>query len=103
MGNFAIYMVYALMSSGHLPLMMPILLLGILGEGLVARVAWAEGRLEADEVRNVAAPAVKLAQLLSLVVHLASAAADTCTLVIASTYFLVLIMTRRSGTRGFPA
>ena len=41
-GNFGIYMAYALVSSGHLPLMNFILLLAFLGEGLVARVAWAE-------------------------------------------------------------
>ena len=42
LGNFAISMAYALASSGHLPLMMPMLLLVCLAEGLVARVAWAE-------------------------------------------------------------
>ena len=35
LGNLAIYMAYAIMSSGHLPLMMPMLLLTFLAEGLV--------------------------------------------------------------------
>ena len=41
-GNLGIYMAYMLVSSGHLPLMNLILLLAALGEGLVARVAWAQ-------------------------------------------------------------
>ena len=44
LGNLANYMAYAMVSSGHLPLMMPMLLLAFLVDGLVARVAWAEGR-----------------------------------------------------------
>ena len=35
LGNFAIYMAYAMVSSGHLPLMMPMLLLSFLAEGSV--------------------------------------------------------------------
>ena len=35
LGNFGIYMAYAMVSSGHLPLMMPVLLLSFLAEGLV--------------------------------------------------------------------
>ena len=65
---------YAIMSSGHLPLMMPVLLLALLGEGLVARVAWTEKGLKAAGVQSIAAPAVKMTRLLSLMVHLASAA-----------------------------
>ena len=40
-------------SSGHLPLMMPILLLVFLVDGLVARVAWAVGHLKAASTTNV--------------------------------------------------
>ena len=43
LGSFAIHMAYAMVSSGHLPLMMPMLLLGFFAEGLVARAAWADG------------------------------------------------------------
>ena len=35
LGNFAIYMAYAMVSSGHLPLMMPMLLLAGLSAGQV--------------------------------------------------------------------
>ena len=55
LGNFAIDMVYAMVSSGHLPLMMPMLLVAFLAEGLVVRVAWAERRLKAVCLRNVGA------------------------------------------------
>ena len=33
LGNFAVYMAYAMVSAGHLPLMMPVLLLAFLAEG----------------------------------------------------------------------
>ena len=75
-GNFGIYVAYALVSSGHLPLMNFVLLLACLGEGLVARVAWVEKCLKPTYVKDVAAPVVKMARLLSLVVHLASVAGD---------------------------
>ena len=55
LGNFAIYMAYAMVSSGHLPLMMPMLLIAFLAEELVARVSWAEGHLGALCLQNVAA------------------------------------------------
>ena len=48
-------MAYAMVSSGHLPLMMPMLLVALLAEGLVVRVAWAEGHLKAVCRQNVAA------------------------------------------------
>ena len=53
-GGYGIYMAYALMSSGHLPLMMPMLLMAFLGEGCVARVAWSEKRLKAENVQSLA-------------------------------------------------
>ena len=37
LGNFAIYLAYAMVSSGHLPLMMPMILLAFSIEALVAR------------------------------------------------------------------
>ena len=43
-------------------------------EGLLARIAWAEGRFKALDCENVIAPVVNMARLLSLMVHLASAA-----------------------------
>ena len=55
LGNMAIYMAYAMVSSGHLPLMMPMLLVAFLAEGLVARVAWAEKRFEPAKAQDVAA------------------------------------------------
>ena len=55
LGNMAVYMAYAMVSSGHLPLMMPMLLLAFLAEGLVVRSAWAERRLKRAEVRDAAA------------------------------------------------
>ena len=58
-GNFGIYIAYALVSSGHLPLMHLILSLAFLGEGLVAKVAWLEKCLKAKYVEDVAAPVVK--------------------------------------------
>ena len=92
MGTLGIYMAHALVSSGHLPLMNFILHLAFLGEGLVARVAWAEKSFKARYVADVAAPVVKMAQLLSLMVHLASAAGDPHTLLLASAYIFMLIM-----------
>ena len=91
-GSFGIYMAYAIVSSGHLPLMNFILLLALVGEGLVARVAWAQRCLQAKYAQTVAAPVVKIARLLALMVHLASAAADPCTLTLASGYIFIVIM-----------
>ena len=79
-GNFGILIAYAMLSSGHLPLMNFVLLLTFFSQGLVARVAWAKSRLNAKYVENVAAPVVKIARLLSLMVYLASAAREPCTL-----------------------
>ena len=92
MGTLGIYMAHVLVSSGHLPSMNFILHLALLGEGLVARVAWAEKSFKARYVADVAAPVVKMAQLLSLMVHLASAAGDPHTLLLASAYIFMLIM-----------
>ena len=91
-GNLAISTAYVLMSSGHLPLMMPILLLALLAEGLVARVAWAETSLKyrGRDVEHVAAPTVKMARLLSLMMHVTSVAGDTRTLAIASACLFIL-------------
>ena len=47
LGTLGIHMAYAIASSGHLPLMMPLLLFGSFAEGLMARVAWTEGRFKA--------------------------------------------------------
>ena len=54
-GNFGIYMAYAMMSSGHLPLMSFIFLLALSGEGLVAKVAWDQRCLDAQYVQNLVA------------------------------------------------
>ena len=69
-------MSYALVSSGHLPLMNVILLLAFLSEGLVARVAWVEKCFKAKYVEDVATLVVKMARLPSLMLHLAAAAGD---------------------------
>ena len=90
--NFGITMAYALVSSGHLPLMNGVLLLAFLGDGLVARVAWLEEKFEAKHVADVAAPVANMARVLSMMVHLASAAGDRHTLVIASAYIVMLVM-----------
>ena len=95
-GNFAIYMAYAMVSSGHLPLMMPMLLLAISIAGLVARFAWAERGIGPMYVENVAAPVVKLTRLLSLMAHLASAAGDPLTLAMAGSYIFMHILTLAS-------
>ena len=76
-----------------------ILFLAFLCEGLVARVAWLEKSFKAKYVADVAAPVVKMARLLSLMVHLASAAGDPHTMVIASAYIFILIMIKRVGSR----
>ena len=98
-GNFGIYMAYALVSSGHLPLMNFILLLAFLGEGLIVRVAWVEKRCEAKYVKVVAGPVVKMARNLSFMVHLAAVAGDPHTLVFASAYMYTRIMARCIGMR----
>ena len=98
-GNFGIYVAYALVSSGHLPLMNFILFLAFLGEGLVARVAWVEKRFEAKYVQVVAGPVVKMARLLSFMVHVAAAAGDPHTLIFASAYMFMRIMASCIGMR----
>ena len=98
-GNFGIYMAYAMLTSGHLPLMNFILLLAFLGEGLVARVAWAQKCFQALYVQNVAAPVLKMSRLLSLMVHLASVAGDRRVLALASAYIFMLIMAPCIGMR----
>ena len=74
LSSFVIYMAYALVSAGHLPLMMPMLLLAFLADALVARVAWAEGRLEAVHCQNIASPVVRITRLFSVALHMTSAA-----------------------------
>ena len=91
-GNFGIDMAYLLLSSGHLPLMNFILFVAFLGEGLIARLAWAEKSFEDKYVEEVAAPVVKMARLVSFMVHLAAAAGEPHTLVFASAYIFVRIM-----------
>ena len=76
-----------------------ILHLAFLGQELVARVAWVEKSFKATYVAEVAVPVVKMAKLLSLMVHLASAAGDPHTLVIASTYIFMIMMANRMGLR----
>ena len=95
--DIGIYMVYVLVSSGHLPLINFVLLLAVLGQGLVARVAWAQKNFRAQHVQNVAAPVVEIARLLSLVVHLASIAGDPSMLAFACAYILMLITTKCLG------
>ena len=101
MGNLGIYMAYVLVSSGHLPLMNLILLLAFLGEGLVARVAWAQKSFGAQHVQNVATPVVEMARVLSLMVHLASVFEDYRVFAFASAYIFTLIMGKLCS-RGFP-
>ena len=91
-GNFSIYMAYAMVSSGHLPLMMPMLLLAVSIAGLIARVAWAERGIGSVYVENVAALVLKVTRLLALMVHLASAAGDPLALAMAGAYILMLIL-----------
>ena len=98
-GTSGIYMAFALVSSGHLPLMNFILHLAFLGEGLLARVAWAEKSFKAKYVADVTAPVVKMARLLSLMVHLASAAGDPHMLLLASAYIFMLIMVNSTDMR----
>ena len=93
-GNLGIYMAYVLVSSGHLPLMNLILLLAFLGEGLVARVAWAQKCFGAQHIQNVAAQVVEMARVLSLMVHLASASGDSHVFPFASAYIFTLIMAK---------
>ena len=69
-----------------------ILLIAFLCEGLVAKVAWVERCLKAKYVEDVAALVVKMARVLSLMVHLASAAGDPHTSVLASACIFMLIM-----------
>ena len=73
-GSFGVHMAYLLVSSGHLPLMNFTLFIAFLGEGFIARVAWVEKRFEAKHVEEVAVPVVKMARVLSFMVHLAAAA-----------------------------
>ena len=93
-GSFGIYMAYALVSSGHLPLMNFIIFASFLGEGFIARVAWVEKSFKAKYVNQVAAPVVKMARVLSFMVHLAAVAGDPHMLVFASAYVFTRIMVR---------
>ena len=93
-GNFGIYMAYALVSSGHLPLMNFILFVSFLGEGFIARVAWVEKSFKAKYVKEVAAPVLNMARVLSFMVHLAAVAGDPHTLVFASAYMFTHIVAR---------
>ena len=83
-----------MMSSGYLPLMMPMLLSVCLCEGLVARVAWADGCLKAKYVQNIAAPALQLIRVLSLMLHLGSVVGDLRVLASAGAYILAFVMTK---------
>ena len=65
----------------------------------VARVAWAQKCFEAEHVQNIAAPVVEMARLISLMMHLASAAGDPRTLAVAIAYILMLILASCIGMR----
>ena len=96
--RFAIYMAYAMVSSGHLPLMMPILLLAVSIAGFLATVAWARrGIRPVRHDQNVAAPVLRMTRLLSLIVHLASAAGDPRALAMAGAYVFMLILANGIG------
>ena len=93
-GNFGMYIAYALVSSGHLPLMNFILFVSFLGGGFIAKVAWVEKSFKAKYVKEVAAPVVKMARVLSFMVHLAAVAGDPHMLAFASAYMFTRIMAR---------
>ena len=76
-----------------------IVFVAFLGEGLIARVAWLEKSFKAKYVEEVAAPVVKMARVLSFMVHLAAAAGDPHTLVFASAYLFMRFMARCIGMR----
>ena len=103
LAKLAIYMAYAMVSSGHLPLMMPLLLLAVCIAGLLAVVAWAQrGILPVHHAQNIAAPVLRMTRLLSLIVHLASAAGDTRALAMAAAYISMLILANGIGRQGRP-
>ena len=91
-GKITNHMAYAMVSSGHLPLVIPMLLLAFLADGLVAKVAWAKGRLEAVCAQDVAAPALKMTRLLTMMTHLASLAGNPCTLAMAGAYIFIRVV-----------
>ena len=62
-------------------------------------MAWVEKRFKAKYVEHIAAPVVRLARILSMMVHLAAAAGDPHTLAIASAYIFMRIMVKRLGMR----
>ena len=74
--------------------MMPMLLSVCLCEGLVARVAWADDCLKAKYVQNIAAPALQLIRVLSLMLHLGSVVGDLRVLASAGAYILAFVMTK---------
>ena len=100
LANLAICMAYAMVSSGHLPLMMPMLLLTVFTAGLVAKVAWAERRFGPVYNQSVAAPVLRMTRLLALIMHLASVAGDLRVLAMAGAYIFILIMANGIGWRG---
>ena len=98
LAKFAIYMAYATVSSGHLPLMLPLLLLAVCIVGLLVVDAWAQrGILPVHHVQNIAAPVLRMTRLLSLIVHLASAAGDPRALAMAVAYIFILILVNGKG------
>ena len=64
----------------------------LLGCRLVTKVAWAKGLLEAGCAQDVAAPALKMTRLLTMMTHLASLAGNPCTLTLAGAYIFIRVV-----------
>ena len=71
-GSLTVLLAYAILSCGHLPLMVMLIYLAMMKATLLAAVSWDAKCLEHDKRLGVARPCVVLTQWSSVVMHLAS-------------------------------
>ena len=75
-GDLVVYLTYAIVTSGHLPLVMPLLWLSMLSVTLLAAASWHEQQLEQTLEKQSIASIVALPQGISALLHAASASAN---------------------------
>ena len=93
---------YAVLTCGHLPLVMPIILLAMLSETLMAALSCqakkakraSRAELASSEVGIFGAPSLRMALALSTLIHLASASKDLVIFALFSAFLFCQLMKR---------
>ena len=86
--SLAVHITYAMLTAGHLPLAMPVVWLSLLSITLLAAASWHDQRLrhnlETQGIRSI----VTLPQIVSTLIHAASASGSASALALFSSIFI---------------